>query len=200
MKKESYVNPDNFESKLKDSLKPSELTGTEKLIKKWSCILNGLRSSNDTLINTTSSNNLNLNLNTGTGFQNNWQHIPQTSTPLNSINNTIVPGNGITNSYYDYTNYETLLNEHILNIDISKKTVDFYDFTKKITQYILKRFKTITIKNEEYDVVSVERDLKPGELIQIKEYLDGEILVEFCEEDLVDRYGRQYVVNTFKFS
>ena len=73
------------------------------------------------------------------------------------INNTIVPGNGITNSYYDYTNYETLLNEHILNIDISKKTVDFYDFTKKITQYILKRFKTITIKNEEYERHYIEK-------------------------------------------
>lgn len=187
----------------------------EKLKKKWEATgnLDGLHASSDinlvynntaavnTNINNISSfNTTNISLNTtdNTNYYNNLI--------VNSNNNLIVNGsdisvgtNGTTgtntltiDSSPTYWNFIDIPNDKELTIDISKRSVKMFDFAGVISEYVLKKFKSIILNEKEEDVIVAERNLLPGEFSKIREHLEGEVLLEF--EETPDRYGSKYIL------
>lgn len=182
-------------------------TEKEKLKKKWEAtgLLDGLHLNNNINVNDCSTSyNTGGYLSTGTG------------TGINTGTLTINPGTGFItttpalgtlaiddgNYFTPQPGYSTFIdipNENEFTIDVSKGLVKVYDFSKKVSTYLLKKFKSILIKEEEHNSVLIERELEPGELIQIKDYIDGDLILEFTE-DLDDRYGEKYVYQSFNFN
>lgn len=159
-------------------------------------------------------NNINYSTNDNTGYNTVSQLTTDTGAKINTGTLTISPGTGIltttpalgtitiddSNFFIPPPRYSTFIdipNENEFTIDVSKGLVKVYDFSNKVSTYLLKKFKSILIKEEEHNSVLIERELEPGELIKIQDYLDGELLLEFTE-DLDDRYGEKYVLNKWE--
>lgn len=189
-------------------------TGKEKLKQKWDAtgLLNGLHLNNNINVNccSTSYNTCGY-LNTGSGARintgtltiNPGTGIITTTPALGTLtiaddnDNCFIPQPGYS-TYSTYSTFIDIPNENEFTIDVSKGLVKVYDFSKKVSTYFIKKFKSLLIKEEEYSVVFVERQLEPGELLKIQDYLDGELLLEFTE-DLDDRYGEKCVLNKLRF-
>jgi len=169
-------------------------TEKEKLKKKWEAtgLLDGLHLNNNINVNGCSTSyNASGYLNTGTGTG------IITITPALG---TITIGDG--NYFIPQPGYSTFIdipNENEFTIDVSKGLVKVYDFSKKVSTYLLKKFKSVIIKEEEHNSVLIERELEPGEFTQIKDYIEGELILEFSE-DLDDRYGEKYVYQSYNFN
>ncbi len=92
-----------------------------------------------------------------------------------------------------WTNISPVKEDEII-IDITKATVEIYDFTKKKVSYNLKQLKTKYISNEEINCVVVERDVLPGELKKLTDFQNSqEVLLEFEGYSDDERYGKKYV-------
>ena len=89
-------------------------------------------------------------------------------------------------------NFIDIPNDKELTIDISKRSVKMFDFAGVISEYVLKKFKSIILNEKEEDVIVTERNLLPGEFSKIREHLEGEVLLEF--EETPDRYGSKYIL------
>lgn len=191
-------------------------TEKEKLKKKWEAtgLLDGLHLNNNINVNGCSTSyNTGGYLNTGSGARINTGTLtinpgtgiitttPALGTPAlgtltiaDDNDNCFIPQPG----YSTYSTFIDIPNENEFTIDVSKGLVKVYDFSKKLSTYFIKKFKSLLIKEEEHSVVCVERQLESGELLKIQDYLDGELLLEFTE-DLDDRYGEKCVLNKFTF-
>lgn len=157
----------------------------EKLKKKWedTGILDGLHASSDNnlVCNNTTTDSVIITPN------NYFNNLTVNSIPPITGTNTLT-----INSSPTYSNFIDIPNDKELTIDISKRLIKMFDFAGVISEYILKKFKTILINEKEEDVIVAERNLLPGEFSKIREHLEGEFLLEF--EQTPDRYGSKYIL------
>jgi hypothetical protein len=89
---------------------------------------------------------------------------------------------------YDYYDYDynddksnSKDNENEFTIDISKKTIKIYDFTKKVSVFNIKKFNKVFLKGDEEVSVIIERNLNPGELLELEKNLNSDLILEFNE-------------------
>jgi len=159
----------------------------EKLKKKWedTGILDGLHASSDNnlVCNNTTTDSVIITPN------NYFNNLTVNSIPPITGTNTLT-----INSSPTYSNFIDIPNDKELTIDISKRLIKMFDFAGVISEYILKKFKTILINEKEEDVIVAERNLLPGEFSKIREHLEGEFLLEF--EQTPDRYGSKYILQS----
>lgn len=183
--------------------KPKQNNSKDELRKKWEAtgLLDGLYLNVNGCSTSYNTGNY-LNTGTGTGISTGTLTISPgtgivTTTPALG---TITIGDG--NYFIPQPGYSTFIdipNENEFTIDVSKGLVKVYDFSKKVSTYFLKKFKSVIIKEEEHNSVLIERELEPGEFTQIKDYIEGELILEFSE-DLDDRYGEKYVYHSYNFN
>ncbi len=103
---------------------------------------------------------------------------------------------------YSIEDSESEVDNKKITIDIINSIVEIFDFTKKKTEYAIKKFFSKNIKSQEVNCISVERKLLPGELIELKKYQqNSEIIIDFFPEAFGHRkYGKKYVTKSVEYS